>query len=61
MLTYRDPLAGIIVGFRTALVFSIGAFIWINTAFFCCIINYDFTGHIFDNVGENTVELFYRW
>ena len=31
MLTYRDPLAGIIVGFRTALVFSIGAFIWINT------------------------------
>lgn len=30
-LTYRDPLAGIIVGFRTVLVFSIGAFIWINT------------------------------
>ncbi|MFK3859347.1 FUSC family protein [Pseudoalteromonas rhizosphaerae] len=31
MLTYRDPLAGIIVGFRTSLVFSIGAFIWVNT------------------------------
>ncbi|WP_166425288.1 FUSC family protein [Paraglaciecola sp. 20A4] len=31
MLTYRDPLAGIIVGFRTTLVFLIGAFIWIST------------------------------
>ncbi len=31
MLTYRDPLAGIIVGFRTSLVFVIGACIWIST------------------------------
>jgi len=31
MLTYRDPLAGVIVGFRTMLVFVIGACIWIST------------------------------
>ena len=31
MLTYRDPLAGIIVGFRTSLVFVTGACIWIST------------------------------
>ena len=31
MLTYRDPLAGVIVGFRTLLAFVIGACIWIST------------------------------
>ena len=31
MLTYRDPLAGLIIGVRTMVVFSIGACIWVST------------------------------
>ncbi|WP_193161088.1 FUSC family protein [Microbulbifer hainanensis] len=30
--THRDPLVGAVNGFRTALVFLIGAFIWVETA-----------------------------
>lgn len=30
-VTYRDPLAAIIVGFRTVMVFFIGACIWVST------------------------------
>ncbi|MGP3372430.1 FUSC family protein, partial [Escherichia coli] len=31
MLTYRDPLAGFVVGLRTSVVFLIGACIWVGT------------------------------
>ncbi|WP_421849705.1 FUSC family protein [Marinomonas sp.] len=31
MLTYRDPLAGLIIGIRTMVVFSIGSCIWVST------------------------------
>lgn len=31
MQTYRDPLSGLITGFRTSVVFLIGASIWIST------------------------------
>ncbi|QRV24802.1 FUSC family protein [Marinomonas foliarum] len=31
MLTYRDPLAGLIIGIRTMVVFLIGACIWVGT------------------------------
>ncbi|WP_227804017.1 FUSC family protein [Marinomonas profundi] len=31
MLTYRDPLAGLMIGVRTTVVFLIGAFIWVGT------------------------------
>ena len=31
MLTYRDPLAGLVTGLRTTMVFLIGACIWVST------------------------------